>query len=195
MTRLFIATIAITVIAASTSAAHAQWGGGLPMTDQLGSGSASQRSTFQTPRSTPSRNSNNRVQRNNNNYRPNNNYRQPTRQISPQQIQQIANAAAALGPAIQQVRQNMQQIRAQNGGYLIPRNNNGGFGNGRIFQGQQPSQRFGDYFSRQGANQVRQDLMRSGYQNVQVIQHPHNQYYGSQPNRQRWGVHFGNRGW
>jgi len=110
-----------------------------------------------------------------------------TNSFSPQQAQEIANAVAALGPAMQQARANMQQIRAQNGGYLIPRNNNSGFrgfGNGQAFQQQQRLQplaqaprgfqRYSDTFGMADARRVSQGLIGSGYRNVRIAEHPDN---------------------
>ena len=183
MTRLFTF---ILVIATTASVANAQFGDGLPMTDQLGSGGGYSSSA-----------SNSRTSRTQSTYQPqltntfgNGGGFQPSYQPNQfQQAQDIANAVAALGPAIQQVRQNAQQRRAQNGGYLFPRNNNRA--SGRWLQ---PRNRYGDYFSRQDAQQVRQDLIRDGYQNVQIAPHPHNGQWQreNQPSRMRWGV-FGRR--
>lgn len=191
MTRLFTF---IFVIATTASAANAQFGDGLPMSDQLGSGpsyssptssgsgrtSRQQTTRVNTPTFQPQR-TNSSI--NNNGFRPN---YQPNQL---QQAQNIANAVAALGPAFQQVRQNAQQRRAQNGGYLLPRNNNPT--GGRLFQ---PRNRYGDYFTRQDAQQVRRDLIRDGYQDVQIAQHPHNGQWQreNQPSQMRWGV-FGRR--
>lgn len=103
--------------------------------------------------------------------------------FSPQQAQEIANAVAALGPAYQQARANMQQIRAQNGGYLIPRNNNGGLGGFRnapafqqrpMAQPQRGFQRYTDTFGRADAQRVRQGLIGSGYRDVRIAEHPDN---------------------
>ena len=191
MTRLFTF---IFVIATTASVANAQFGDGLPMTDQLGSGgsysssatsgngrtSGPQPTRINTPTFQPRR-TNSTI--NNNGFRP---AYQPNQL---QQAQNIANAVAALGPAIQQVRQNAQQRRAQNGGYLIPPNNNRT--GGRMLQ---PRNRYGDYFTRQDAQQVRRDLIRDGYQDVQIAQHPHNAQWQreNQPSQMRWGV-FGRR--
>lgn len=185
------------VVSTWASFASAQ---GLPLTDQLGGSSGSvSGSTYRSPRTTtrssrprtttsyrPSQRSANGV--NNGGFRP---VTYPQNQM--QTAQQIANAVAALGPAIQQTRQNLQQMRAQNGGTLFPRNNHR-FGNQNGFVNRwAPQNRYGDYFTPGDAQQVRRDLMRSGYRNVQVVPHPHNRFYGGQPARQRWGVHYGNR--
>jgi hypothetical protein len=192
MTRLF--TIMF-VIATTASVANAQFDEGLPMTDQLGGGPSYSSPTTtgngRTSRPQPTRTNTPTYQPQRTNTVNNNNGIRPTYQPNQlQQAQNIANAVAALGPAIQQVRQNAQQLRAQNGGYLIRRNNNNRAG-GRVFQ---PRNRYGDYFTPQDAQQVRRDLIRDGYQNVQIAQHPHNGQWQqeNQPSRRRWGV-FGSR--
>lgn len=203
MTRL----LTFVMILSAATIANAQYDDGLPMSDSIGSGiyGLGGGNTYNPTQMTPSVPS----------YTPT--YRQPRNQggfygsqqgISPQQMQNIANAAAALGPAIQQARQNLQQIRAQNGGYLIPRNNNGGlFGGGRVGNGRllnrlanarqaqpwQGMQRYTDTFGYNDANSVRQALIRDGYQNVQIYENPNNGWRTQQGMQPVYGVYYGQR--
>lgn len=203
MTRLFT----LIMILSAASIANAQYDEGLPMSDSLGSGIyglGGGGGGYTPAQVSPSV------------YTPT--YRQPQNRggfqggqqgISPQQMQNIATAAAALGPAIQQARQNLQQIRAQNGGYLIPRNNNNGglFGGGRIGNGRllnrlanagqrqpwQGMQRYTDTFGANDANRVRQALIQDGYNNVQVYEDPNNGWRRQQGMQPIYGVYHGQR--
>lgn len=203
MTRL----LTFVLIMSAATIANAQYDDGLPMSDSLGSGvyglgGGTSYNPGPIPATVPS-------------YTPT--YRQPQYQgggfntgqgISPQQIQNIANAAAQLGPALQQARQNLQQIRAQNGGYLIPRNNNGGlFGGGRIGNGRllnrlanagqrqpwQGMQRYTDTFGANDAHSVRQALIQNGYNNVQVYEDPNNAWRAQQGMQPIYGVYYDQR--
>ncbi len=65
------------------------------------------------------------------------------------------NWQQAIGPAIQNFTNQMNAIRAQNGG--------------RLFQPAPNRQRYGTYFDRNGSNRVRGDLVRNGYRDVRVV--------------------------
>lgn len=195
MTRLLTFVLMITATATFASAQ----GGGLPMTDQLGGGggfgsNAGGYSSGYTPRVASTRAPT---------YRPSTGgFRSVGQGISPQQVQNIANAAAALGPALQQARQNLQQVRAQNGGYLIPRNGNSGFGSGggrlinRMLNGQpnggwQGMNRYTDTFGHADARRVQQSLVNDGYRNAQIYGNPNNGWRQQQGLTPIYGVYRG----
>lgn len=164
---------------------------GLPMTDQLGGGSGvygtgSSGGYTSSTRATPRTSYTPRTTNTNRGFQP------QTRGMSPQQAQEMANAIAALGPAMQQARQNLQQIRARNGGTLYPQQNRSGglFGNRQPSNLNQPTrQRYSDVFGYQNAQQVRRNLLRNGYRNVRVQNHPHNAWRQQQGLTPVYGIY------